>query len=162
MIHNVVLPPPTPAPDGPPMDVTLQPVTSQSIQVTWKVSEIESIFPEMPLLLFPPQCRSKAPAGQLVLLSCHTYACFSLNPVMLWGKRGGYRSRSPQQPPLLYSFLHPGSLMETCAWGGMKNLAVPSREGIFFTTLACPPNPTGWELDLILCKVQGGPVDDGR
>lgn len=26
------------APDGPPMDVTLQPMTSQSIQVTWKVS----------------------------------------------------------------------------------------------------------------------------
>lgn len=25
------------APDGPPVDVTLQPMTSQSIQVTWKV-----------------------------------------------------------------------------------------------------------------------------
>lgn len=33
-------PTPPPAPDGPPMDVTLQPVTSQSIQVTWKVSSL--------------------------------------------------------------------------------------------------------------------------
>jgi len=29
------------APDGPPMDVTLQPVTSQSIQVTWKAPKKE-------------------------------------------------------------------------------------------------------------------------
>lgn len=31
------------APDGPPMDVTLQPMTSQSIQVTWKVSRTGAV-----------------------------------------------------------------------------------------------------------------------
>lgn len=32
------------APDGPPMDVTLQPITSQSIQVTWKVGEAGMVW----------------------------------------------------------------------------------------------------------------------
>lgn len=32
-----VLLPPSAEPDGPPMEVILQPVTSQSIRVTWKV-----------------------------------------------------------------------------------------------------------------------------
>lgn len=43
------------APDGPPMDVTLQPMTSQSIQVTWKVR--------------PGQGLMKGALGLLVLVS---------------------------------------------------------------------------------------------
>jgi hypothetical protein len=45
--HNVASFAPS-APDGPPMDVTLQPVTSQSIQVTWKVNEMPSCLPLHP------------------------------------------------------------------------------------------------------------------
>lgn len=49
---------------------------------------------------------------------------------------GAGPATNPHSPPL------PGSLMETCVWGEMKTLAMPTREDGFSTTLACPPNPT--------------------
>lgn len=40
-------------PDGPPMDVILQPVTSQSIRVTWKVMHFKHLSPDqLCLILF--------------------------------------------------------------------------------------------------------------
>ena len=41
-----------------------------------------------------------------------------------------------------HSLLHPDSLMEAHAWGGMKNLSVPRREDGSSTMLVCPTHPT--------------------
>lgn len=124
------------------MDVTLQPVTSQSIQVTWKVSEIEYL-PWDASLSTPSSVQERSPSRLTSpgLLSCP--CLFFAKPNDIGGKER--KKDTGADPPLILSFLHPGSLMEICVGAGMKNLAVPSRKDGFSATLACPPNPACYD-----------------
>lgn len=106
------------------MDVTLQPVTSQSIQVTWKVSEVRGMSSEMPASLLSPG--TEPPRNQATgLWSLITPLPAFAQPSKAGGEEReedeGPRLHQPRRPP------RPGSLLEALAWGG-KELAVPRSE----------------------------------
>lgn len=104
------------APDGPPMDVTLQPITSQSIQVTWKVGEAGMVW-ELFLTVGNWQILS-----QLVLTpSMSSVLQGSGRTAQEKGKAGGCASSSPYCSGLLsimfYNKLIISSVVRGGPWG---------------------------------------------